>query len=169
LADVQDAIRGGRATGGTTVNTSAVNTSVGPKGLGGWFVLVMLGLARAVFVYIKTITVDVGLIHTVPQDKVAGVYAEILLTGAMLALVAWVIVEMFMKRRTFPRLWKVMAVATIAYGAIDSVMVSVMFNVPFQKVMDEETIFQYIALIIGIAIWWCYLNASVRVKNTFVN
>lgn len=151
------------------MTSSTMKTSIGPKGLGGWLILLILGLARAAFTYIKTITEDVGLLEGLPQDKVAGVYAEILLTAAMLALLAWVMFEMFMKRRSFPRSWKMMAVASVLYGPVDAAMVSMMLKVPFDKVMDEQAIGQYFVVVVSIGLWWWYINVSIRVKNTFVN
>ena len=55
------------------------------------------------------------------------------------------------------------------YAATDAAMVSVMFNVPIEKVMDGQALGEFIVLIIGYGIWWWYVSVSVRVKNTFVN
>lgn len=149
------------------MNSSA---SIGPKGIGGWLILMILNQARALYSSGQTIFADVRLLDRLPQGKAMNlIYAELLLALAVLALIVWATIALFRTKRNFPNLWKAMAVATILFAIVDTAMVSLVLDLPIERVMDEEATVRFVGLLIGTCIWWLYLGKSVRVKNTFVN
>ena len=151
-----------------TIAVPRVNDGTGPSGLGGWLILIMVGQLKVILIGLWTVmTCAVG-IATKPQFALA-LTAELLLTAPVLALGAWTTVEMFRKKRTFPAIWKVQAAAQIAYALLDCLLVSALLNVPIQSVLDEMTMAEFAVLVVGLTLWWCYMNVSIRVKNTFVN
>ena len=144
--------------------------STGPKGLGGWLILLILNQAKAYYTAGQNIFQDVRLLDRLPPGKPLNViYAELLLVLMVLALVVWATIALFRTKRNFPRLWKAMAVATILFAIVDTAMVSLVLGLPIERVMDGEAALQFVGLLIGTFIWWLYLDKSVRVKNTFIN
>ena len=144
--------------------------STGPKGLGGWLILLILNQAKAYYTAGQNIFQDVRLLDRLPPGKPLNViYAELLLVLMVLALVVWATIALFRTKRNFPRLWKAMAVGTILFAIVDTAMVSLVLGVPIERVMDGEATLQFVGLLIGTFIWWLYLDKSVRVKNTFIN
>jgi hypothetical protein len=161
------AVAGCWQTGDIVMNS---NTSIGPKGLGGWLILMILNQVRAFYDAGQTIFVDVRLLNRLPHGKAMNVaYAELLLVSAVLVLIVWATIALFRTKRNFPNLWKAMAVASILFAIVDTAMISLVLDVPIERVMDAEGTVQFVGLLIATCIWWLYLDKSVRVKNTFIN
>jgi hypothetical protein len=155
------------ASGKIVMNSS---TSIGPKGLGGWLILMILNQARAFYSAGQTIFENVRLLDRLPQGKAMDlVYAELLLVSAVFALVAWTTIALFRTKRNFPNLWKATSVATILFAIVDTAMVSLVLGLSIERVMDAEATVRFVGLLIWTCIWWLYLDKSVRVKNTFTN
>jgi hypothetical protein len=151
----------------TPVNGTS-GTGSGPSGLFGWLIMIMIGQLKVILLGLWTLITCVVGISTKPQF--APVFtAELLLTASLLALAAWTTVEMFRKKRTFPAIWKVQAVAQLSYALLDCLLVSTLLNIPIQTVLDEKTMGEFAVLLVSLTIWWWYMNFSIRVKNTFVN
>jgi len=162
-----------------TVNTKNL------KGLGGWLVLVILGLFATVLFQIygvyESITMFTDGTVEFLSDPSSGVYipgysgllkfefiAEILFLGAA----AYLIYLFFKKSKKFPKYYIPFLIAAVLYAILDYVLLSsVSVSGEVKQVIDEtlskggEEIGR---AIISALIWGAYMKKSKRVKNTFI-
>ena len=150
-------------------NGGTLKTTVGPTGLGGWLVLVMLGQLSAILKTAKSLIDDLELLKEVPAEHAHVVDFQLAMNIGFLALVGLITVQMFRTKRAFPTLWKAQGVAAVLLPIVDLVVVSAMMNLPVVKMFDGTAMGEMIAAPIAIVIGWWYMNVSSRVKNTFVN
>jgi hypothetical protein len=160
---------GQRSAASEVADGGTLKTTVGPTGLGGWLVLVMLGQLSAILKTAKGLIDDLELSTAVPAEHAHVVYFNLAMNIGFLALIGLTTVQMFRTKRAFPTLWKAQGVAAVVFPIVDRVVVSATMNVPVTKMFDGTAMGEMIAAPIAIVIGWWYMNASVRVKNTFVN
>jgi hypothetical protein len=139
----------------------------GPKGLGGWLILLMLGQFGSILRVGKSAVDDLVLYQQ--TDRVGAVSAEVALNLLLLALVIYVTVTMLRTKRSFPTLWIWQGVAAILVPWIDILMVAALLGVGPGQLVDASDVAHLVGAVIGVGLWSWYLRVSVRVKNTFVN
>jgi hypothetical protein len=139
----------------------------GPKGLGGWLILPLIGTCLSPWFVAWSAIQSIGLLSTpgIADDLRAFILAEIV-ANALLALL-WLaaLVLMFMRKRAYPRLFIAATVATFLLVAGDLLIAAVVFNLP----PDASDIKSLARSLVGCAIWVPYMLVSKRVANTFVN
>lgn len=145
-----------------------LKANVGPSGLGGWLILVVLGQIGGVLQMLKSIVDEVQLYEDFGPTVHYILNAEMALMVAYAILIVVTTISMFRTERRFVALWKIQAVITVLFPLIDAVIVSAVSNTPIEKLIDERAIGHVIGGTIGMGLWWWYMNVSVRVKNTFV-
>jgi len=122
-------------------------------------VLVGFGLLTGAGKVVLSIIEDLDYYKTFPPQSYIAVHIELALNVALFGLVIWTIIEFFRERRSS---------AAVLVPVIDGVLVAAVLNIPLGQVYAEKEIGQTVAALIAVAIWWWYMNVSVRVKNTFV-
>jgi hypothetical protein len=150
------------------------------EGLGGWLILVGLGIVlsplRIVYFIIQTysevFTNGSWEILTTPGNASYNHLWAPLLIGELAIniglLLTWVFIAylFFTKKRLFPKFYIAILLFTLAFILIDSLaMKSVL---PDEPVFDEATIMEFVRSLIASLIWVPYMLVSKRVKATFV-
>ncbi|MBV8193210.1 MAG: DUF2569 family protein [Alphaproteobacteria bacterium] len=148
-----------------TASSSSVVT--GPKGLGGWLILLMLGQFGSIVRVGKAAVDDLNLFQQ--TDRVGAVSAEVALNLLLLAFIIYVAVAMLRTKRSFPTLWIWQGVAAILVPWIDILMVAALLGVGPGQLVDSSDLAHTVGAVIAVGLWSWYLQVSVRVKNTFVN
>ncbi|HEY2345669.1 MAG TPA: DUF3857 domain-containing protein [Xanthomonadaceae bacterium] len=149
-----------------------------PRGLGGWMILVVIGLLLTLFVQGRMVLSALDAMAPDAWAKLTTFGSSVYkpawapsLLGELIgniALFVWTVlllVLMFRRRRSFPRLAAGFYVAAIAYMACDVWSASRFLDLPFNH-EDQVTLSK---AIVHAVIWAPYLLVSRRVKATFVN
>lgn len=150
------------------------------EGLGGWLILVGLGIIISPFKIIKNYLPlyleffsndEYKLLYTPGTDYyIPGylplIYAELAFNSMLVA--AWVGVGFlfFSKSRLFKRFYIGILLFTFFFILIDSLVFNLLF--PEDPLFDKETLVELARTAIIIAIWVPYMMVSKRVKATFV-
>jgi hypothetical protein len=151
-----------------------------PIGIGGWLLLVGLGLIigpiRLLFSYkdIYSGISEPGLWDSVTNPTselyLAGFFEyfvtstaiNVLMLGASIALLV-----LFLKEsRLFPRWYIAVSIAGLVIGVADAYFASVV--VPSQPMVNVETMREIVRSLISVLVWCPYMLMSLRVKNTFI-
>jgi len=170
---------------------SASPTNTTPKelkGLGGWLILVAIGLVLGTCYWAYGIYQDVTLFNdgTVQflSDPSSSVnirgYSELLkfeLIGeiTMIAITVWLFSLFFSKSRQFPLYYTAFLIAIVMFAVLDYLLVlsaSTGASPDFRKSLEETLSGQASQIprsAIGALIWGFYMKKSERVKATFVN
>ncbi|MCH8500443.1 MAG: DUF2569 domain-containing protein [Aliidiomarina sp.] len=150
------------------------------KGLGGWLLLLALGLFLTP---IRLLSVDLPMFNAllssidVEQFTTPGsefyhpwwltiVRFEMFYHFAMLIASLYLIYLFFSKHHWFPRVYITVLSVSIVYVLVDSWMVSLLFGE--QPLVERATWIDLVRLLITACIWIPYLLLSKRVQNTFV-
>ncbi len=153
----------------------------GPVGLGGWLILLGLGVVISPLrMIIEGVTVYGPLLRDNILQTLADpsspayipylaevIYGEIFFN---IAFVVWAVVNLvlfFSKSKRFPASFRYFMIANLAFMVGDAFLVASFL--PGEKVFDPETTKAVLQSAIGTAIWVPYTLLSKRVKNTFVN
>jgi Protein of unknown function (DUF2569) len=151
------------------------------EGLGGWLILVILGLIiwpiRNIFELIDGYAPFAdSAVWKALFDSTSPVYnpgvaifiiAEILVNIGLLVACAVAVVYFFQKRLAFPKLYICILAASVVILISDAIIVS--FLVPDETAFDGETIKSIGRSIFNALIWIPYILFSKRVEATFVN
>ena len=162
---------------GSMVNRPVDNTL---KGLGGWLVLVGLGLVVSPFriaiqvlpMYVKIFSDGTWEALTSPGGVAYNpVWMPFLLSELIVNLcmiLGWLYIAFlfFKKKKQFPRFFIVLAIFTIIVQLADTFVTSIL--VPGQAMFDPETVKELVRSVVFAAIWVPYMLMSKRVKVTFV-
>jgi hypothetical protein len=152
----------------------------GPRGLGGWLILVGIGLVAGVLRLLVTIVQEFGpLFRDGSLEAIltpgSGAYAplvgsfvvlEIATNLCLVAAYAWLIVLFFRRARTFPVLFVWMMVIHPCVIVIDLWIGSILLEQ--SMVIDKDTARDLVRGVVAAAIWIPYMRMSRRVRNTFV-
>ena len=152
------------------------------SGLGGWLVLVGIGVVLSPF---KLVFVDF-LPNFLPMFRDGSfeflsnpesenyipffaplVYGEICYNIAMTAATIYLIFLFFFKKQFFPRFYISILIISFVSVLVDAVLVKFVF--PEEPIFSVDTIKTLVQVGIVAAIWVPYLLISKRVKATFVN
>jgi hypothetical protein len=154
----------------------------GPKGIGGFLVLPILGLLLSGFLglasLISLITPDTWSMVTLLvqghlQDELVGFVVvsvfEVVSIIALLFLNAWCLVAIFNERRNVPTLMAVFYGGSLALALIDLLALSQMPPDVVTKADQFDAMRDFMRAVVAAAIWIPYFLVSKRVKNTFVH
>jgi hypothetical protein len=160
-----------------TVASPAAPIVAGPKGIGGWLILPMLGLFATVGLQLYGLTTagetfaSLSALNGLQSNMVVAEFILnlIIFLGVPIAL----LVLLFSTRRSFPRMYIWWQVIGAAFVVIDLLAGYALFHDAYEAsgtpFFDSQTIRSLTSTIIGICIWVPYMLQSMRVKNTFVN
>lgn len=149
------------------------------KGLGGWLILVLLGLLYTLYIYSSAVISSSKMFTdgTVEQLSYIQGYAGALgfevVMQFIFALAAMFLIFLFFKKsKRFPKFFIIFLFANIIFITIDTVMMSSLsFPAEIKDAMQEiidEGYGQLVKSIIGSVIWTWYMKVSKRVKLTFI-
>jgi len=154
------------------------NLNVGPSGLGGWLILIAIGLVVTPITVFFTITeYNLPLLNDTEMwrefaDPNSAYYTSLFSFIVYFELIGNIIILLFSilflylffaKKRLFPKIYFWFLIGNLLFIFIDEVLANSMFE--FEEFAYIETLRQAIPC----AIWLRYLAVSKRVKNTFVN
>jgi uncharacterized protein DUF2569 len=156
-------------------------TSDGPTGLGGWLVLIAIGLIATPFklgffvmnTILPVFEGDTWSALTVPGSEsyhpLWGPLLTFELVGncAFIVFAAALLFPFFGKRASFPKLIIIFWITNLLFVAGDAMLGNL---IPFVAAQDDPTTrMEIMKTVIASAIWIPYFRISKRVKNTFVN
>jgi Protein of unknown function (DUF2569) len=141
------------------------NEKAAPRGIGGWLILLMLGILFSLYRYAVDIAQGVAEIARNPQapnqDLVEyGLAVEILLFAA------WIVaaVLMLQHKRVFPKFYISIVAVLILYSGLSIWAGIEHYGLTYTP---EEIANGLVAPLVNIVIWTPYLFLSKRVRNTF--
>ncbi len=159
---------------------SQPDLSDAPRGLGGWLVLVGIGVVfgplRLIFILLTlhlpffqdgtyTSLTDPGSPYYHPYWK-PFILFEIGGNLLILGLCIWLVYLFFSKHRRFPKVFIFVQIFSPAFIVSDTFGVTLIL--PDIEALDPETARELISSVIGAMIWVPYMLVSKRVKATFV-
>lgn len=157
------------------------------KGIGGWLILVIIGLfvnviRQAYYIYGNIVLFTDGTVENLSnlssEVYVSG-YAgalkfEIIVMLLFLVFMVYLISLFFKKNKKFPKYYITLLIASIVFIVLDYLILSSL-TIPsseMKQIFDEETskeIMKSIAqAVLALIIWGTYMVKSKRVKATFV-
>ena len=149
----------------------------GPKGIGGWLILPMLGMFATLGVQLVGLT-DAGqgfgnlnALNGLQSQMVVLEFCFnlVLFLAAPIAL----LVLFFNKDRKFPRYYIIWQIVGSAFVVLDLMLGYALFAQAYEAsgtpFFDTTTLRSLLGSVIGVCVWVPYMMNSVRVKNTFVN
>lgn len=153
----------------------------GPRGLGGWLILVGIGIVvgpfRMAFIMLETYReVSANGTWEILTTQGSGFYypelaalivVEMVVNLAILAASVYVAYLFFTKRRSLPAWYIGVAVFSLVFVVVDAIVVSAML--PDMSLLDSETAGEMGRSLIQVCVWVPYMLVSKRVRNTFVN
>ncbi len=156
-------------------------TSQDLEGLGGWLLLVGLGvvvspiyMAYSTYpMYADIFASGTWQILTTPGTAAYSPYWAPFLLGEIavnvLMCLIWVYIAylFFSKKKAFPKWYIGMLIFTVCFIIVDAFAIKLVM--PNEKAFDPETLRQLGRSLLVALIWVSYMNYSVRVKRTFVN
>lgn len=156
-----------------------MSENTGKEGLGGWLILIGLGLVLTPFLLLGQLNLYKEIFSNGTWEALTlrssdlyhplfGVFMCFELLGNCVFLIAYICLAFlfFKKKRIFPRLWIITALSNLAFILIDGLFGKVVF--PNDPMFDQETLGEVVKQAISCAIWIPYMFKSVRVRNTFV-
>lgn len=152
----------------------------GPEGLGGWLILVALGVVLSpirILLFVRQTFVPLftdgtwGMLTDPGSDVYNPFWGPILvfeIAGNVFFVVAYVYLGylLFSKSRLFPKVYIALAIMNLAFMIVDSVGVTMC--IPEIPLFDPDSTREIVRGIFSCAIWIPYMLVSKRVKNTFV-
>lgn len=138
------------------------------EGFGGWLILPMIGVCLAPVRTLAegaTLLASYGPVLALPNGK-AVVAIEVALNLFLLALQIVTLVAMFGRRSTFPKLFRWLWIASMVLPILDIAAVSAFLGVSPTALLDADMARVAVAAVV-MGLWVWYMQASVRVKNTF--
>jgi len=139
------------------------------KGIGGWLILVAIGVVGAPLYALSVLSEILSLIsgedfQFLSLSIKAFVWFEMLFWGMMLLISAYVVFLFFKKKRDFPNWYIAIFLLFIAFSVSDMMVVNLLL--PEEPL--EDMIVAGFRTVIQAAIWIPYLLKSKRVRLTFV-
>lgn len=151
----------------------------GPTGVGGWLLLIAIGLIVAPILNAKNLWDLLGVVRTLDWSHVASVnplgvvtlVLELLLQSFMVVASVALLYLFSLKKRRFPKLAIVYMWILVLLSSVLSGFAALMVNAGAPGVTTAaaaQELAQTIKLLLIAVIWTPYLLRSRRVKNTFV-
>ena len=155
------------------------------KGLGGWLVLVILGLFAVVLFQVYGVYESVTLFTDGTVEFLSDPSSEVYIPGyggllkfefiaeiLFLAAAVYLIYLFFKKSKKFPKYYVPFLVISVIYVIVDyALLASVSVSGEVQQIIDEtlsEQAGEIGRAVISALIWGAYMKKSKRVKATFV-
>lgn len=150
-----------------------------PRGLGGWLVLVMIGLIVSpirIGILIGTLVLSVfqngtwealttpGSEHYHPLWAPLLIF-ELAINGILILAGVTLLALFFTKSRRFPRMFILYVAVTLIFQIADYVLAE---QIPAVAAEGAESLVEIARTVITAIIWVPYMLVSKRVKNTFV-
>ena len=149
------------------------------KGLGGWLILVGLGVVVAPFrmlfntlpAYEPLLQSDIWHALTSPDSAAYHplwgplLIGEIAVNSAIFLASLYLIYLFFAKHRWFPSAYIGIVMFSLVFIPADAWLVSIVL--PEEPMFDPETTKEFVRTLIGAVIWIPYMLVSKRVKATF--
>jgi len=153
-----------------TPTTPAASTVNELEGFGGWLLLLAIGVCLAPLRLLAVLAwswegyLELARLPNGPISLVAESAITLVIFGLQIA----VIVAMLGKRRSFPRLFTWLWVASIGSQIADTILMLWLFPQFSAAAFGPEFVRSIAGLVgLGLCVW--YLRASKRVANTFTN
>src|SRR5690625_4066052 len=161
-----------------TLNANENNLDTGPRGLGGWLILMAIGLVITPIILFFTITeYNLPIFNNTElwdafTDRNSEYYTPLFSFLVYFELIGNIIILFcsflflylfFTKKRLFPKIYFWFLIVNLVFIFIDEVLTNRMFV--FEEFAFRETLRQTLTCVI----WLRYLKVSKRVRNTFVN
>ena len=140
------------------------------SGFRGWLLLVVIGQCLNPVWTLMTLAGQIDgykALSSMPGGIVA-VAGEVFLDVAVAALQIYVLVAMFRRSASFPKLYRYQWLAMIASQIIDWFWVVALMGIPLTKVAGFAQISGLVIVTFGMGIWVWYVSVSRRVRNTFI-
>ena len=151
------------------------------NGLGGWLILVGLGVVLSpmvlIFGLVKTYSgvfaSGAWSLLTTPSSSLYNPLWKPIVLGELLANIAMIIASIMMitlffsKKRLFPKLFVGFVLFGLTFILVDAAAVSLLR--PDQPMLDAATIGRFARSSVQAMIWVPYMFVSKRVRSTFVN
>lgn len=152
----------------------------GPSGLGGWLILVAIGLIFSplrlgAFVLVTFVPLFQNgtweALTTPGSEQYNALWAPILifeLVCNLVFIVAFTVLAVlfFRKSRYFPKTYITFTLLNFGFIVLDTWFAS--FVLPNEPLLDPDTTREVVRALWGVVIWVPYMMVSKRVKNTFV-
>ena len=134
------------------------------EGIGGWLILVAIGLFLGMVRSVQSLLMDYG----VDPSMVSPAFRNIIIfenigVGVGLIILIIVTINFFQRKKRIVDLITYYYIYTIGYSVLDSYIVS-----SYLDVENVELIIPIAGNMISAAIWISYFQKSIRVKNTFI-
>lgn len=150
------------------------------EGLGGWLILIGLGIvfsplkiiALVFSTYSEIFSNDAWEVLTKPgTDAYNPLWGPILIGEILIntiLVVAWVFIAFlfFTKKKVFPKWFIGILLFTLIFILIDALAIKLVL--PNEPIFDEETAKEFVRTLIISLIWIPYILISKRVKATFI-
>jgi len=150
----------------TDVSTTAASPTAteGPKGIGGWLVLPVIGTVVSPFLMTFWTWQSVAALSA-PIGTSLLVFVAIEALFNLALLIGWIVanVLLFKHKRAYPKFLVALLVVTLL-GTVIDIFVGKLFDLA----IEAEDIRGLVRSVIGLAIWGPYMFKSKRVRNTFV-
>jgi hypothetical protein len=153
------------------------NGSSDIEGIGGWLILPMIGLFLTpiamllVFLFERDALYALDTLTAFQRNLIVGEYVTRVILYLVMPFV--LLLLMFNKRRSFPRVNIGWVVAIALFVALDLALAYLAFKRHWETsgepFFDRETLRVIANAAWGVIIWVPYMLNSQRVKNTFVN
>jgi len=151
------------------------------RGLGGWLILVGIGITISPFITsYQLYSLYIPIFQDGSFDMLTNpaytmyipnfetlIYIEIAINCIIIVASFYLMYLFYSKNRLFPKLYIALAAFYPVFLLADAWAVN--FVMPDVPIFDEETIKQVSRSVIGAVIWIPYMLMSERVKHTFVN
>ena len=152
-----------------------------PAGLGGWLVLVAIGITVSFFrlttflwtTYVPIFRDGAWEVLTTPGTEVYHplwapmLIMEIVVNLGFVVAQLWLLALFFGRARFFPKLYIGVALVNLGFIVLDAWLGT--FLITNEPMFDDDTAKELIRSIISVSIWVPYMLLSVRVKNTFID
>lgn len=150
------------------------------RGIGGWLILVAIGIVITPFQILKDIGEEAAALYangtyellTNPESSAYSPFwepyirAETFINGITLLASIVLIFIFFAKKRFFPKLYIIFLVVSAVLLVMGTLILKLSF--PEIDVFDSETTRAFVRAGVSVGIWVPYLLVSKRVKATFV-
>lgn len=157
-----------------------MNTDRHLNGLGGWLVLVAIGIILSplrILTQVFPVYLDMFLngswgVLTTPGSQAYNPLLIPILIGEMLTNVGLILgciflaILFFSKKKLFPKFYISMLIFTLVFILIDTLAIKAVL--PEEPIFDPDTLSSIIRTVMAIGIWVPYMLVSKRVKATFV-
>jgi len=157
-----------------------VQASREPSGLGGWLILVAIGLvlnplkigALVVATFLPIFQNGTWALLTTPGEEAYHVLwgpvilFELVGNLVMIAIAVALLVLFFRRSRHFPKTYIFFMLGSLLFILVDAWAVSLVL--PEEPILDPETLKEVMRWALACVIWVPYMLSSKRVANTFV-